>query len=631
MTARRKAQQLARDGMVDRAIDEMEQVLQCGEADPYDYVFQGDLMVRAGRTDDGVAAYDEAVSAYEKVGLYRNAIAISKKILRTNPGRVRTHWRLGDLFAKEGLMGDSVSHFLTFLDQGGGEASGEEFLETLERVAQVSGAKVEVTLRLADLYARAGHDDRAARLLNEVADHAAAQGGFDMALMLRERAAQVCPPRTEETAASASETRIALDGDDEGIDPFGTAFQLVQEVPEAAPEAATRPMGPPAAFDPSLPLSVEPGAPSRAERVALSAFEPNAPLALDPDEAPAPEVDGDELVCGVFAHEETEIPASVTSDEGAPASPDADSEEDPAFVLTPIPDDPDAPDDPRVPEVRLALVSGEWGTVRALCEEMLESHPESVWPLEKLIAAVHQLGDTLATVRYLTLLGDLRINREDLEGALGCFLRVIEIEPQNVTARRRLARFHEMGVPGADQVPEAVHNSVQELIETKGATVAVRDQGGVESEEWIDLTALLQEFREGVRSQFGPEDAVGHYDLGVSHQEMGLYEEAIEEFDCVLASSSADGDLTAKTRELRGLCLERLERMREAIFEYRAALEIPGQAESRRIPVLYRLAKTLEDVGDREEALQIFRQLASAEEPFLDSAVRCERLEERAA
>ena len=188
-----------------------------------------------------------------------------------------------------------------------------------------------------------------------------------------------------------------------------------------------------------------------------------------------------------------------------------------------------------------------------------------------------------------------------------------------------------MGVPGAEQVPEAIHNSVQELIETKGTTVAVRDQGGVESEEWIDLTALLQEFRDGVRTQFGPEDAVGHYDLGLSHQEMGLYEEAIEEFDCVLASQGATGEVLAKTREMRGLCLERLERLREAIFEYRAALEVPEQADSCRIPVLYRLASVLEAVGDLDEARRIFRELAAATEPFLDSAERSGRLEERAA
>ena len=89
IAARRKAQQQARNGLVDRAIGEMEQVLQSGEADPYDYVFHGDLLVRVGRPEDGVAAYDEAVSAYERVGLYRNAIAICKKILRTTPGRVR--------------------------------------------------------------------------------------------------------------------------------------------------------------------------------------------------------------------------------------------------------------------------------------------------------------------------------------------------------------------------------------------------------------------------------------------------------------------------------------------------------------------------------------------------------------
>jgi tetratricopeptide (TPR) repeat protein len=587
--------------MIDRAIEEMEQVLQTGEADPYDYVFQGDLMVRAGRSDDGVAAYDEAVSAYERVGLFRNAIAISKKVLRTAPGRVRTHWRLGDLFAKEGLMGDAVTHFLTFLDRGGGEASGEEFLETLERVAQISGAKVEVTLRLADLYTRAGHDDRASRLLYEVADHAAAEGGFDIALMLRERAGQLAAADAGRVSAVPPTPPAQPQVAGEASDPFGSAYQIVGEGPESAV-----PMTP-------SPVSAYADAREPARSAPVFGLQPTA------------EAESVPVVAENATADRIEFDAEAPEDD-AGAGPGGS-----AFILTPVPDDPDAPDDPRVPEVRSALISGEWGTVRSLCEEMREAHPDCPWPLEKLIAAVHQLGDTLAMVRYLTLLGDLRINREDLEGALRCFLRVIQLEPGNATARRRLARFREMEVPGAEGVPEEVRNSVQELIETKGATVAVRDQGGVESEEWIDLTALLQEFREGVRTQFAPEDAVGHYDLGVSHQEMGLFEEAIEEFDTVLASSAASNDVVAKTRELRGLCLERLERLREAIFDYRAALEVPDQAESRQDPVRYRLASALEAVGDLKEARELFRQLATNRQPFLDSVERSERLEERAA
>jgi tetratricopeptide (TPR) repeat protein len=141
----------------------------------------------------------------------------------------------------------------------------------------------------------------------------------------------------------------------------------------------------------------------------------------------------------------------------------------------------------------------------------------------------------------------------------------------------------------------------------------------VESEEWIDLSALLQEFREGTASQIPPEDAEGHYDLGLSHHEMGLFEEAIEEFGLVIASPAVTPPLLLKAYELRGVCLQRLERHREAIHDYRAALEIEGRPEHERVPIRYRLARALTAAGETEEAREIFRELsADGSDSFLD-------------
>jgi len=119
ISARRKAQQLARNGDLAGAVEELDRVVQAGEGDPYDFVFRGDLLARLLRFDEAVFAYEEAISAYERVGLYRNAIAICKKVLRTDPARKRTHGRLGDLYSKEGLASDAVNHFLAFLDGAG--------------------------------------------------------------------------------------------------------------------------------------------------------------------------------------------------------------------------------------------------------------------------------------------------------------------------------------------------------------------------------------------------------------------------------------------------------------------------------------------------------------------------------
>lgn len=598
---RRKSQQLARDGQIQRAIDEMENVLRAGEADPYDFVFHGDLLVRARRIAEAVASFQEAISAYEKVGLYRNAIAIGKKILRTDPGRARTYQRLGDLYAKEGLMGEAITHFLIFLDRAGGEVTGDEFLETLERVAELSGPKVEVALRLADLYVRAGREDRAVRMLEEIAEQASASGAFDIALSLRERAGELSPLASQEGVEKMAGEEIRPAGTEPPeapVDAPGHTITLSGDGRLGGADSASVPASVPdlsqAAFEHF------PGVELRSAASQLDAWEERAPA---DDSRPAPPL--------MSAPAPLLEPSPTPEPETAPAG-----EPEPAM--------------PVLAAIEEACAEERWVDARNLCESALEINPEDLEVLEKLVAVSRHLGDTLATVHALTLLGDLMIKLDDLERAQACFVEVLGYDPQNITAHRRLARFRELRVPGSERIPEEYRSSIQALAETKGATVAVRDQsasGGVESEEWIDLTTLLQEFREGIRTQVASADYLGHYDLALSHLDMGLYEEALEEFDQVLLAGEIPPEIELKTREMRGNCLQNLSRTREAIHEFRMALEVPKRPERERREVLYQLAVALESAGETEEARSILRSLATAEPPLGAAKILLDRLE----
>jgi len=612
IAARRKAQQLARSGDLEGAIDEMDRVLQAGETDPYDFVFRGDLLARMNRLDGAVSAYEEAVSAYERIGLYRNAIAICKKVLRTDASRKRTHGRLGDLYAKEGLTGDAVDHFLAYLDGAGDDATGEEFIEVLERVTQLAGQRPEVTLRVSDLLVRAGREEHAARILCEIADQAEAGGGMEIALELRARAAALLP--------SEPEPEIALPPCEEAaVEIVVTAFE-----PEASGTSDPQPielatdMVDAGTGDDGFAESAEENE-RESEDQAEEEDEEEADsgiVEIPLDDAPT----GFEFApCGDAGPAATETPSPHVAAAGIAVAVDAPSMS--TCVADPVDSHPmeSSPLD-------IAIAAGDWPLAHDLATALHEENPEDLSVLEKLVVVSRELGDTLATVRALMLLGDLKINEEDLEGSLACFLQVLELDPENVTARRRMSRFREMNVAGADRIPEECTNSIQGLIETDGATVTVRDHGGVESEEWTDLTALLQEFRDGVGSQIAPGDAAGHYDLGLSHHGMGLYEEALEEFGAVLIAPGVGTQMALRSRELRGDCLQHLERHREAIHEYRAALEIEGRPEDERIPVRYRLACALEIVGETAVARRIFRELEGEVGSFLDTRAHLERL-----
>jgi tetratricopeptide (TPR) repeat protein len=467
-----------------------------------------------------------------------------------------------------------------------------------------------------------GREERASKMLLEIAVQTENTGAKEIAMELRARARAILPPPPAESPAPAtSEAQVEI-----------VAYPVIEPstiVAEPSGNGGSKPTPP---SGPIAGAGFDPGA------IDLRSIEARVSdgCAVDMDEVEA----NAEADAGYGIQEEGVL--HITYDDAKVAF-EMPLEADPQFDLTPVEAEPEAeaeaePEPGRAadplpapgPDAKTrcerAIAEKDWVGVRDIAEEIHEGDPDDAYALENLVFVSKELGDTLATVRYLILLGDLKINEEEFEASLDCFLKVMELDPENVTARRRLARFRDMNVPGAERITEECRNSIQGLLDTDGATVSVKSHGGVESEEWFDLSALLQEFREGAAKQIDPNDAEGHYDLGLSHHEMGLYEEAVEEFGIILASKGITLEMELKAREMHGECLERLERYREAIHEYRVALESDGLPERKRVPLLYRLACSLEAVGERDEALAIFKSLSAGETPFLDTRTHLDRL-----
>ncbi|MCA9729775.1 MAG: tetratricopeptide repeat protein, partial [Candidatus Eisenbacteria bacterium] len=210
--AKRKAQDLVRNGKVQDAIQKMRDLVTEGEADPYDHVYLGDLLMRVGERDDALAAYQQAIRSYEAVGLNRNAIAIAKKVVRIDGARPDVHRSLAQLYESEGLATEALPHYLVYLDSFSGEAvPPTEFLETLDQAAAITGTRVEVALRLVEHFQRIRRHGRAAELLEEVADNAAEAGSEDIAVDLRARAAEAhrAANEVEESAPSVGSADLA--------------------------------------------------------------------------------------------------------------------------------------------------------------------------------------------------------------------------------------------------------------------------------------------------------------------------------------------------------------------------------------------------------------------------------------
>ena len=79
---KRRAQRCVQNGDLDGALSEYEKLIASDDGDPYNYVLIADLLYKKSDQNNAGLKYLAAASAYEKAALYKNAIAVCKKIDR---------------------------------------------------------------------------------------------------------------------------------------------------------------------------------------------------------------------------------------------------------------------------------------------------------------------------------------------------------------------------------------------------------------------------------------------------------------------------------------------------------------------------------------------------------------------
>jgi tetratricopeptide (TPR) repeat protein len=278
-----------------------------------------------------------------------------------------------------------------------------------------------------------------------------------------------------------------------------------------------------------------------------------------------------------------------------------------------------------------AYASGKWGQARTLYETVHHERPSDRHILARLVEVVRHLHDDPGEVHYLSLLGDAWIAESEYEEALECFLRILQLDPGNGAAQRRLARFRELGIKGAEAIREADSNALPGILEAGRTEVAVKGGDGFRTEDWVELEGLLEEFKTGLKNQMDESDYQAHYDLAVSHHSMGLVGEALEEVDVALACKELPQEVERRARELRGSCLMDLQRYREAVHEFREAAERAGEDRSARRAALYNLGRSLEAVEEWQEATETYTRLHLEARGLLDVESRLRHCESQLA
>jgi tetratricopeptide (TPR) repeat protein len=180
----------------------------------------GDLHLRIGETERAVEAYERAVAAYTDIGLYNNAIALCRKILRLVPGRGAVYLKLGQISAAAGFLADARQNFLEYAQRMKRAGNLDASFDALKEFADLSPEDTDVRKLLADQLLANGRRDQAVEQLRILMGAHIQHGDPAAADAVREQIRAVAPGaddtplmRSRSGAASDDFTAALHDGD----------------------------------------------------------------------------------------------------------------------------------------------------------------------------------------------------------------------------------------------------------------------------------------------------------------------------------------------------------------------------------------------------------------------------------
>jgi tetratricopeptide (TPR) repeat protein len=201
--ALKNAEKALKQGRVTAAIDEYLKVVKAQPRDWNSANALGDLYVRAGEVDKGVAQYTRIADQLAIEGFFPKAGALYKKILKIKPADEYALLQTAEIGARQGLLVDAKAAYKTVADarRRRGDSAGAAEIEI--RVGTLDPEDLEARLTAAKAASEVGDTPTALRELREVARKLGEKNRPDEALDVLAQVVAIDPADVPSRAALA--------------------------------------------------------------------------------------------------------------------------------------------------------------------------------------------------------------------------------------------------------------------------------------------------------------------------------------------------------------------------------------------------------------------------------------------
>lgn len=337
--------------------------------------------------------------------------------------------------------------------------------------------------------------------------------------------------------------------------------------------------------------------------------EPLPLMSFDEPASDAPEASG-------AVAEAMEEAAWDQGDEAAPSEAAPTAAEAPPDEAAAAPGSETAPaaDDPR----------GAWESLMERCRTDGAGSEQA----QEAVELAFKLQDNEALIDSYMLLAQALEAEEAHVRARAVYQQVLNLDGGNAPAQQALERLSAAGeVAGPAKEVAAADDYVDlgslifddEEEKTTRFVVAYEEPSG---DEAADFRKMLDQFKAKVSENVDVSDVQAHHDLGTAYKEMGLLDEAVEEFQKALRASSEH----LPTYELLGQTFMEKGEFAAAVRVMERALKVPHEIEDELIALYYYLGRAHEEMEKTDAALEYYDQVFSLDINFADVTDRLRRL-----
>jgi tetratricopeptide (TPR) repeat protein len=135
---------------------------------------------------------------------------------------------------------------------------------------------------------------------------------------------------------------------------------------------------------------------------------------------------------------------------------------------------------------------------------------------------------------------------------------------------------------------------------------------------------VFDQFKRGLERTVRPDDTATKYDLGIAFQEMGMLDEALEQFRSALAGG--DRKREVEILSMIGTCLGMKGLHEDALAAYRQALRSEFLTGDGAKALHFEIGAVHEALGDPEAALWYFQKIARGDPGYRNVADRVAHL-----